>query len=336
LYGILPTVFLKLLTENSVKVVRPILADFFNNLDKIANFEKSFLVKQCANQQIFIEDINKKIQTLEKLLRDKNDEVEQLGEFNKNKENEIQRVSNIIKEKEGVLNEFQRSKEEQDNKILKLEGVIKEKERVLDDFQKAKEEQSRKIQNLEKVLNEKDDELNRVLKLTQAKEKCIQNMEGVINSKQTQLDRQQMIIQFTKREAVRLKNDINRMITLDKKIKILIIKPQQISVEDTKKVVHMIKNKYSYSTICLLANLLEDDYKILSEMKDIDVRYFCQLGKRSFSILEKVSLISIFWITRFDISVVLCRRRSYYKGYTKANFLNYLSGAKNRYIYYTG
>ena len=154
----------------------------------------------------------------------------------------------------------------------------------------------------------------------------------------TLLDLQDKESQFQKvtQEENVLRNELNRMIRVDKKLKFLIIKPQRIDIEETEAVIGAIKRKYPNSSICLLANLIKQDYEKLVKNIYIDRKLLYQPDKNRFSPVTILKLIFIFWLARFDVALVLSSsiQKKDYSGYRKAKILSLLSCARSRHIYY--
>lgn len=115
----------------------------------------------------------------------------------------------------------------------------------------------------------------------------------------------------------------------NKKTKLLLIKPQIVSVLDTQKALIYFRKKYPNAEITLLANLLEADYKILSQNEDTDRKLlYCPNGKR----LIFWELLKLFFrlnTIKFDLAVILVSEHQPNR-YKRAKLIAIFTRAKKR------
>jgi len=231
-----------------------------------------------------------------------------------------------------------------------LVHAIEDLKNNLEDIKKnilAKESSLNELRQDNSHLNERLQEANDLLQRTvqdnYAKESSLNELRqdnSHLNERlqKTLLDLQDKESQFQKvtQEENVLRNELNRMIRVDKKLKFLIIKPQRIDIEETEAVIGAIKRKYPNSSICLLANLIKQDYEKLVKNIYIDRKLLYQPDKNRFSPVTILKLIFIFWLARFDVALVLSSsiQKKDYSGYRKAKILSLLSCARSRHIYY--
>ncbi len=109
--------------------------------------------------------------------------------------------------------------------------------------------------------------------------------------------------------------------------RVLFIKPQQVSVQATEKAIEVYKAEHKKARIYLLANLLNEDYKRLLRIENIDEKlFFCPDFKR-FTMLGQLRIILKLRKENCDKAIILTGR-SAYPGYRRARIFAFLSGAK--------
>ncbi|TAM35870.1 glycosyltransferase family 2 protein [bacterium] len=205
----------------------------------------------------------------------------------------------------------------------------------------------KKISNLEKcllleqleskdsLLREKEDSFGKL-----ARDHIqLQHLHAQLKTKDELLVRQEASLsaelQKLKYELTLLQSDLDGIIRLEKPMTFLIIKPQSIRVKEAESVIKAIKQKYPNGSIHLFANLLPGDYHQLSKNAFISKIY--QPEKNVFFLAAIMKFILIFWLKRFDVTLVLASRNrpSGYNGNRKAKLMALLSAAKTRHTYYT-
>jgi len=130
-------------------------------------------------------------------------------------------------------------------------------------------------------------------------------------------------------------NDLERLIRFDQRIKILLIKPYKISVDQTEETVRIIKKKYPNASVYIFAHLLKDDYERLSRNEDIENGLLW--GPNGCGpIIKMLRLFKGLYATQFDMTVTVLSRRKdeRYKGYNKAKFLGMTINSKSVCQYY--
>jgi len=165
--------------------------------------------------------------------------------------------------------------------------------------------------------------------------KDIESRDSMLSEKQTALEQKEKQLYKTIEELASAKNDLEKIVRFDQKIKILLVKPYKITVEDTEETVRIIKKKYPNSSVYLLANLLKEDYEKLAKNNDLEKSLvYYQNGSKSFIKIPK--LYSRLFLTRFDMAITLSsyKQAENYAGYKKAKLITMLSNSKNRCVYY--
>ena len=124
--------------------------------------------------------------------------------------------------------------------------------------------------------------------------------------------------------------DWERVGSLDKKMKYLIIKPYRVSAGGVEMAANAIKRKYPQALIHLLANPLKEEKESLSKIANIDKKIFNPSGKGHFSAATILKLLFSFWFAKYDVAITLepSAKDRDYQGYRKAKMLALLSGAK--------
>ncbi len=139
-----------------------------------------------------------------------------------------------------------------------------------------------------------------------------------------------------KDELSLVRNDLNKIIKVEKPISILVIKPYRICVEDVETTIKTLKQKYLNASIHLFANLSSADYDKL--LKDININKIHLPKKNKFSLPVIIKFLFIFFLKRFDMVFILSApsdKLAEYKGYKKAKLMALLIFAKTRHVYYT-
>jgi hypothetical protein len=119
----------------------------------------------------------------------------------------------------------------------------------------------------------------------------------------------------------------------NKKYKLLIIKPQIVSVLETHKALRYFRFTYPAAEITLIANLFKQDYEALSKTRYIDRDiFYCPEGDK-LTFLKTIKLIFKVRPMRFDSTVVLVSEPVPHR-YKKAKLIAIFSGAKKKSQYF--
>ncbi|HAZ10986.1 MAG: hypothetical protein A2047_00400 [Omnitrophica bacterium GWA2_41_15] len=200
------------------------------------------------------------------------------------------------------------------DRIEESENIISQKQAFAEDLNRANSKLNDHVQKLSRDIESKD---------------------SILREKESVLSQKDIMLQKTREELIDSKNNLERIIRFDKKIKILLVKPQQISIQDVEEVARIIKKKYPNSSIYLFANLLKEDYKRLSKNNDIekDLIYYLN-GSKLF--VRIPGLFSKLLSKRFDMAVALLAHKNIkgYTGYKKTKLITILSNSKNKHSYY--
>ena len=254
----------------------------------------------------------KKISILEKSIL-----MDRIGEFK----------SAIIQDKAltGELNRLNAQLQEQIQRAARdmelKDALLREKDSML----QKKDEHLAGLNRASAQLNE---QIHRMTKDIESRDSMLLEKQTVLNQKETQLYK-------TIEELAAAKNDLEKIVRFDQKIKILLIKPYKITIEDTGETVRIIKKKYPNSSVYLLANLLKEDYEKLAKNNDVEKSLvYCRNGSKSFIKIPK--LYSRLFLTRFDMAITLSshKQAENYAGYKKAKLITMLSNSKNQCVYY--
>ena len=112
-------------------------------------------------------------------------------------------------------------------------------------------------------------------------------------------------------------------------MKIFIIKPQIVSIQDTYRALDYFRKMYPQAEISLLANVLEADYIGLSKNTHADRHFFYRPGIKMLTIWEMVKLFFKLNLLRFNLAVVLVGEPAAGR-YKKAKLMAILTGARGK------
>ncbi|HAH19298.1 MAG: hypothetical protein A2Y00_07020 [Omnitrophica WOR_2 bacterium GWF2_43_52] len=273
-YAILPLVFSKLLRHHGIETINALLPDLFDNLKKILNFEKDYLIQALDGERVKLQ------------LKDK-----ELTQIDIEKKEQLQDASQQLQQR---LAELQLKGKD----LLQKDAIIREK----NDLLKQVSEQ------LQQKLSEAD-----VLKRQIDAFYSSETFRYVVRPLWAMLEY--------------IKKTRNGHKGREAEKRVLFIKPQQVSVRDTEKILEEFQEQYPCARISLIGNLLVDDYGRLSRNATINEGLLYCPDARSFSILEKVRLTLQLPRKKYAVAIVLAGQR-FYLGYTLARMLALLSGAR--------
>jgi len=329
IYNVMPLIFSKLLETNTAGNIKSILPEIFRNLGNIANLEKDIFMRR-----------------LEWMADMQNASVTKLQQDNAELSSQIERIKKELIIKDSDLSKLQQENTRLNSQYANVREEIIAKDvslaKLISQIEKIKEELSVKNSDLARLQQDNaglNSQIEKIKKDLVARDSDLAKLQQVHIQLKLQLEKAAEVINIkdqllrnTSNELEALKFDWERAADLEKKVKYLIIKPYRISVEDTEKVIAVIKRKYPQSSVCLVANLLQGEYERLSRNEGIDIKLLYQPGKKTFSHPEIVKLIFMFWFIRFDVVVTLVSQsqNNDYDGYKKARLLSLLSGARTR------
>ncbi len=234
---------------------------------------------------------------------------------------EIGKFKDIITHKETSQAELSRANAQLQEQVQRAAKDIELKDTLLRDKETSQAELSRANAQLQEQVQRaaKDIELKDILLI----------------QKQSILDQKEIQLHKTKEELMINKEDLEKIVRFDQKIKILLVKPQRVTIEHTEETIRIIKRKYPNSSVYLFANLLRQDYEKLSENNNVEKSLiYYQDDSKPFIRIPKL-YIRLF-LTRFDMAVTLLshRQAENYAGYKKARLITMLSNSKNQCAYY--
>ncbi|MDD5225722.1 MAG: glycosyltransferase [Candidatus Omnitrophica bacterium] len=113
------------------------------------------------------------------------------------------------------------------------------------------------------------------------------------------------------------------------KAQVLFIKPQRVSVGETKRKINDFKKKNPLIKICALANLMQEDYDRMSSDREllVDEKLFFSPGIKKFDLPEQIKVLSELRSKKLREAIVLVGVWPYW-GYKLAVILAFLTGAK--------
>jgi GT2 family glycosyltransferase len=219
------------------------------------------------------------------------------------------------------------------NQLESKDGLLKQKESSLEELRQANNQLGSRLDSLLQELESKDGLLKQKESSLEELRQANNQLGSRLDSLLQELESKDGLFQEKIQELEIVKNDLERIIRLDKKMKFLVIKPQRITVEDTELIIKGIKRKYPNSSIDMLANLLPEDGNRLSRNKEINKIF--QPAENRFSFWFTIKYLFVFWLTRFDVALALSsRNQEGYSGFKKAKFMALLSFPRSWHIYY--
>ncbi len=114
----------------------------------------------------------------------------------------------------------------------------------------------------------------------------------------------------------------------------MIVKPPQVSIEDTVEAIRLIKNKFPHSSIYLHGNLLKQDFDKLVKYQ-VEKRLINYQDERK-TAAKRIELLSRLLFVRFDLAVTLVTRKQGLKSadHRKARLITLLSNSRQELIFY--
>jgi len=304
LIKILPDVFSKLAKHHTQATVTSVLPGIFEELNKILNLEKDYLIKQLNG----LEKAHSHL--LQEVIPDKDTQLSEKNQLLEQKDTEITNLNDKINQNLGLISEKNQLLEQKDAQIAGLRDQIN--------------------QNLSLISN-KDTQLSEKNQFLEQKDAQIGNLNNEINAIYNS-----ETYRFIARSIWPLLNIIKHIKIKPKKHSqkhILIIKPNCVGTEETERVLRHFRLTNQNSFMLLIANLFEEDYAKLCENQDIDERI---LFSPKCNKLTKVAFFKLLFKLRrkkIDEAIILVGNPVYH-GYRKAKLLAVLSGANKVRLYF--
>ncbi|MDD5097393.1 MAG: glycosyltransferase [Candidatus Omnitrophica bacterium] len=325
IYDIFPLIFMKLFECQKIDALKANLPVIFKNLKNISTLEKSILMDEIKNLVI------QKEASLAEFSRVNNE----LACVNTQLDGQIQKAAQdlgfkdkLLKEKEACLAELTNVNAQLHEQIQKALNDIGLKNKLLQEKEASLAEFSRVNNELACVNTQLDEQIQKAANDLKAQNCLLLEKQDVLDQKEIQLHK-------IKEELMVSKDDLEKIIRLDQKIRILLIKPQRVTVEDTEEVIRIIKKKYPHSAVYLFSHLLPQDYEKLAGNNNLEKSLiYGQKGSKSLIKISK--LYSKLFLTRFDLAVALLshQQTENYAGYKKAKLITILSNSRNQCFYY--
>jgi len=304
-----------------------------------ANMELNRLNAQLQEQtQRAARDIELKdalLREKDSMLQKKDEHLAGLNRLNAQLQEQTQRAARdielkdaLVREKEVFSLELSRLNAQLQEQIQRAARDIELKDALLREKDSMLQKKDEHLAGLNRASAQLNEQIHRMTKDIESRDSMLLEKQTVLNQKETQLYK-------TIEELAAAKNDLEKIVRFDQKIKILLIKPYKITIEDTGETVRIIKKKYPNSSVYLLANLLKEDYEKLAKNNDVEKSLvYCRNGSKSFIKIPK--LYSRLFLTRFDMAITLSshKQAENYAGYKKAKLITMLSNSKNQCVYY--
>ncbi len=348
-FDIFPLIFKKLSESQSMDALKNNLPVIFKNLKNIAVLEKNVLMDRTREfkriviqKETSLTELNRANAQLQEQLKKALSDIESKGSLLLGKESSLAELGQVIVDLQGQVKKTLKD-------LALKDALLREKETSLNELNRANaqlQEQLKKalsdIESRSSLLHEKEaalTELNRVngqlQEQFQGAVKEIETKNSLLLEKQTALEQKETQLNKTKEELMISNDDLEKVVRFDQKIKILLVKPQKITIEDAEETIRIIKKKYPNSSVYLFANLLRQDYEKISKNNNIEKSLiYCQSGSKPFLSIPK--LYNKLFLARFDMAVTLASHKSRESSFEhkKSRLLTILSSPKNQYVYY--
>ncbi|MFC1698422.1 glycosyltransferase [Candidatus Omnitrophota bacterium] len=266
-------------------------------------------------------------------LKEKNADLAQLNTQLQAKLEELSLNTQDIARKQGLLREKDVELKEKNADLAQLNTQLQQKLQELKQKDSQLSQRDNHINEQSRVLNNLTAEFKKTIRALDFKTKQANNFEQQISDFYSTETFKYVIRPLWKTFDLLKAINVIRPRQLETRQKLavesstLLIKPQQVSVEQTEKILHDFKTAYPQSRLVLMANLLKVDYERLSQNKLIDEKLFYNPFLKKFGFREQLRSILELRKRRFDTAVVLVGE-STYPGYARARILALLSGAK--------
>ena len=232
--------------------------------------------------------------------------------------------------------------EEFKNIITQNKVLIAELSRANAQLQEQAQRTAKDLELKDSLLREKETaslELSRanaqLQEQAQRTAKDLELKDSLLREKETELNQKEIQLHEIKEELMISKDDLEKIVRFDQKIKILLVKSQRVTIGDAEETIRIIKKKYPNSSIYLFADLLKQDYEKLMKNNNVETSLIhCQNGSKS--LIETPKLYSKLFLTRFDMAVALLshKQAEIHLDYKKAKRITTLSNSKNQCVYY--
>ncbi|MCM8773919.1 MAG: hypothetical protein NC820_04200, partial [Candidatus Omnitrophica bacterium] len=272
--------------------------------------------------QLKIENV--KLTVENKILLDKTKELEEmriikinLEEQTLNLGKEIERLNHQLKENGIRLKEREDSILEKDRLIESINLQIKDYRTKLDEFAKS--------------LCAKDEDILRLNKELESKNRIIEEKDLFINrifNSRT--------YRYLARPLWLIADFIKGRLKLNKRKRILVIKPYYVSIANAEDALREIRDIFKDAEIILLANLFKLDYERIKTNQSVDRKILFTPDYKD-KRLSKWRLLNLLFILSFchiDETIILIGSPIYH-GYRKAKLLAFFSGAKAIKLFFT-
>jgi len=354
IHNILSPVFSKLLKHHDNDRINAVVPDLFSSLKKILNLEKDYLVKAFDAETKKLQAKDKEIIVKKTFIQEREDQLKLIDEQLKQKINEICLKDKDIFQREAALKERDSALQQRGQQIDQLNVQLQQASAELQLEAKQITNKDNQLQEKDNQLKELNEQLKQKINELRLKRETVENlllertqlMSAVTNKDKEIIHLRSTADNFYSTETFRyiirplwkvmdflksIKHTVFRKNSFKKADidtkRILFIKPQRISVEDTEKALKEYKKRYPGSNISILANLLRNDFDRLSQNKTINEKIFYCPDAKKFSVSEQIKLAFKLPKRKYDYAVVLIDEHNY-SGHRKAEMLAFLSGSR--------
>ncbi|MCM8827125.1 MAG: hypothetical protein NC904_06370, partial [Candidatus Omnitrophica bacterium] len=296
--------------------------------------DKDNLVKEKEN---FINEINIlkekiaqwKIENVElrienKILLDKTKELEEMRMIKINLE---ERILNLSKEIESLNNRLR----ENVIRLKEREDSIFEKDKLIESINVQIKDYRVKLDEFAKSLSGKDEDILRLNRELESKNRIIEEKDLFINrifNSRT--------YRYLARPLWLIADFIKGILKLNKRKRILVIKPYYVSLSNAENALREIRDSFKDAEIILLANLFKLDYERIKINQSVDRKILFTPDYKD-KRLSKWRLLNLLFRLSFchiDETIILIGPPIYH-GYRKAKLLAFFSGAKTIKLFFT-
>lgn len=343
---IIPQLANKLFKHHSKESVLPVLEGLFNNFKKMIDFDKHRLVQRLDYEMNKSVKKDEAIQSLNKNLDLQYINIESLSNEIRQRDQQLQNINSEMESLHKTLDQEVTQREEQ---LQGMYSVIQEKIKQIESLNINLGKKEGEIQNISSKLKLKEKEIQNIsLELTDITSELAEKNSHLLE-KENCISYLNRLLCFTRDELLALQAskgyffcDLIRNWRLkpaekefkqNKNFKILLVKPQRVSLESTKKIISEIKHRMPDVKIAVVANLLEEDYMELIRYEGVSLPLFYSPVIKKFTFLETLKLLFKLPLLDFDLALALVAK-PYYSGFRRTKLLAALSGAKRREVHF--
>lgn len=347
---VIPQLVKKLFKHHSKESVLPVLEGLFNNFKKMLDLDKHRLVQRLdyemsksVKKDEVILSLNKNLDlqyiNIESLSNEIRQRDQRLQKINSERDQQLQKINSEIDSLHKTLDQEITQREEQ---LQGLYSVIQEKIKQIESLNMNLGKRDEEIQNISSELREKNEYIQRISsELTEKnshllqKENCISYLNRLLCFTRDELLALQASKGYLFCDLIRnwrLK-PAEKEFKQSKNFKILLVKPQRVSLESIKIIISEIKHRMPDAKIALVANLLEEDYMELIRYEGVNLPLFYSPVIKKFTFPETLKLLFKLPLLNFDLALALIAK-PYYSGFRRTKLLAALSGAKRREIHF--